>query len=343
MKNRYYTLQKDKGNYCITLKKNPVLYQYRSVNDYSVRALLHSEIWATVPTAFNDPYDSVFCYNESLIKKEIKKYITKENVDKYVSIILPSNESKIYSITDLVDYIYKQFVGDQVTRFKETLCVSCFSEVYDSEIMWAHYAKNATGFCLAYDSRIIKDVAQQHRNDFLNYVRENDLLGIDLSEYNEDYLESLVPVVYANYKHNRDEQLLDYVHMLFRYFGMLLAGEDFQMAYKWFLKESMDNHYKKFSQTIPLYSTISVKQKVWAYEKEWRIWSYNSNPLAGNVSSKYVKLGYANPSAIYLGEYISEYDEIALKEIAQQRLNIPIYKMKSKMGRNTMKLIPYQI
>lgn len=34
---------------------------------------------------------------------------------------------------------------------KDAVRVVCLSEVYDSMLMWSHYAQNHTGFCIEYD------------------------------------------------------------------------------------------------------------------------------------------------------------------------------------------------
>lgn len=61
-----------------------------------------------------------------------------------------------------------------------------------------------------------------------------------------------------------------------------------------------------------------MKKKEWKYEKEWRFISYNMNPFC-MIQSPYCKIGKLEPTAIYLGEKISEYDEKALVEIAKSK------------------------
>jgi hypothetical protein len=345
LKNKYYTLRKENGSYTVTLNKNPILYQYRTVNDYTVKALLNAEIWATVPTAFNDPYDSVFCYRESIIKKEIKKHIKKENFASYANIIVSPDDMPIYRISDLVDYIYLKYIGDQVKKFKESVCLACFSEVCDSEIMWAHYAKNATGFLLEYDGLELKRVAQKHRSICTKTIQQQDMLGIGSNNdaYQEPDFESLLPAIYNKGKPNREARLINFIEIFFQYCDKILIGEDFEEVKKWFYKATLASDYRTDSLKNDFHSAFACKHSSWSYEREWRIWSYNINPLIGKYEEKHVLLGYAKPQAMYLGEFISEYDEIALTEIAKNILNIPIYKMKSVMGSNNMKLVPYQI
>lgn len=38
-----------------------------------------------------------------------------------------------------------------MSKIKDAVRVVCLSEVYDSMLMWSHYAQNHTGYCIEYD------------------------------------------------------------------------------------------------------------------------------------------------------------------------------------------------
>ena len=40
---------------------------------------------------------------------------------------------------------------------KQTVGIACFSETYVNEIMWAHYAENFKGICVAYSTSKLRD------------------------------------------------------------------------------------------------------------------------------------------------------------------------------------------
>jgi hypothetical protein len=44
-----------------------------------------------------------------------------------------------------------------VFEAKQTVGIACFSETYVNEIMWAHYAENYKGICIAYSASKLKD------------------------------------------------------------------------------------------------------------------------------------------------------------------------------------------
>ena len=56
---------KDRTQIIIERDRIPKLFKYCSITDKNLSAFLHDEIWATSPNRFNDPYDSVFCYDKN--------------------------------------------------------------------------------------------------------------------------------------------------------------------------------------------------------------------------------------------------------------------------------------
>lgn len=344
MKSKYYTFKKNEnGSYDLTIKQTPILYQYRSVNSYTVKALMNSEIWATVPTAFNDPYDSAFCFRELVFKQSIRKHINAQNMSIYADLLFGENKKGKYRVSDIVDQIYLRYFHDSISKTREMFCVSCFSEVYDSEIMWAHYAGNATGFQVEYDGQQLKSLADNHRNQFMNVAKSINVAGIDLSSYPEPNYVSLFPVIYTGLKPNHESTISKVIDPLFTYFEKCINGDDVIDATNAYLTTIINSTQGDDKLRDRTHTLLCSKQKAWSYEKEWRIWSYNMNPLIGQMLDKHVYLGKVKPLAICLGEYISKYDEIALVEIAKTVLDIPVYKMKTQINRNSMKLVPHQI
>lgn len=65
--NNNYTVEKKDGKKIVSIRNFPTLFKYQPINEYSIKALVHGEIWGTVPTHFNDPYDMIFCYSKTRI------------------------------------------------------------------------------------------------------------------------------------------------------------------------------------------------------------------------------------------------------------------------------------
>ena len=47
--------------------------------------------------------------------------------------------------------ILENGLSDCMSKIKDAVRVVCLSEVYDSMLMWSHYAQNHTGYCIEYD------------------------------------------------------------------------------------------------------------------------------------------------------------------------------------------------
>jgi len=88
--------------------------------------LSSNKVWASKTIYFNDPYDCTFIIDSN--------YLVEKNYD-------------------------KQFYDEWSYRMHSTTCASCFSEVYDSILMWSHYAENHEGFCIEYN---LYDVLWNH-------------------------------------------------------------------------------------------------------------------------------------------------------------------------------------
>jgi len=333
MKNKYYTIDKQKDKEIITIKEMPVLYKYQTINEHSVNALINNEVWATVPTNFNDPYDMIFCYSSSHIKGVIKDKLSYERVLKYSKFF--ETKSKMAIIKSISDSLLSNFNDN----FRKQYCVACFSEVFDSEIMWGHYANCAKGFVIAYSGNDLMSQAFAKNETFFELSKQFNFFNIDFSNVKKDNLTTIAPIIYSNGKKNFDNEIIDSLDPLLEYFDDLCENKTVEESINTFIKKIQQKYFdKNDSHNDSFYSALCNKHKSWSYEKEWRIWSYNSNALTGQLNDPYVCIGNVKPKAIYLGEKINPYEEQAILSIAKEKLHIPVYKMKTKMFKNRCRL-----
>lgn len=94
---------------------------------------------------------------------------------------------------DLSDEEVKKSLSD----FREDICIMSLSEVYDSELMWAHYGEQHKGFCIEYDVSKMRDIKRKmlfkviygEKPDITEQIEEA-CIGAGLSSYifkNEDW------------------------------------------------------------------------------------------------------------------------------------------------------------
>ena len=336
-KNNYYSIKKIKnGNYTdihvSILYDSFPLYRYRPINKYTIEQFINDELFATVPVAFNDPYDATVRFVTREIKNHIKTKLI-ANID-FLNSLLKKNNLKRNQINKLVDFIYERDISPNIYFGNSTFALACFSTDINQEIMWAHYANLATGFALEYDYKELNDLGIQHQHIMNKIIKSTDFL--DGINYEEEIFETpLLPVVYDNEKYDVSELCNQYIDLVLDYLEKNGEYNPLSVSLEMLL-ENKD----RFSQLLP--NVYCRKKTPWSYENEWRLICYNYNPLLWQANNYYVNVGSIIPKSIFLGEKISEYDKNALINIAKSK-GLNIYIMKTVMRGKTIKLKPEKI
>lgn len=155
----------------------PILYKYREFNESNVLLpsgeqiprwqwdLFYGMISPAPPEVFNDPYDCDLLVDDSFLLQKAAREL-------YISTlaemqVLSESEKELLRTTkdwktalesimqisfssnfdgELMNAVNTTFQG-----IRKELRVDCFSEAKDSILMWSHYAKKHTGFCVEYD------------------------------------------------------------------------------------------------------------------------------------------------------------------------------------------------
>ena len=138
------------------------LCRYRTCNDKAFQALENDKLFFSVPEAFNDPYDSLVYVNPVAIIRDISQDLT-SNMDSFIE-GLKREDIRKAAIADILyhgpngDKNVRSFLegmfdaAEEVTnKLRSNSRIICFSEVYDSMLMWSHYANYHKGFALVYE------------------------------------------------------------------------------------------------------------------------------------------------------------------------------------------------
>ena len=119
------------------------LYKYGSFQSpYWGKVIYKGEIHLSQAKCFNDPFDckARFNYHEAIKKGDFR--------DKLFSTYLGRD------FENIPEEIIQNYA---VEGLRKDIYVFCFSEVWDSLLMWAHYANNYNGFCVEYDMSEVSD------------------------------------------------------------------------------------------------------------------------------------------------------------------------------------------
>ena len=166
------------------------IFKYRNFSANHIDAVLKNEIWFSLGSQFNDPFDSrpplkvaSLDSMRSLILEKVKNAasLSESDLIKFANLQLDNFKNNINS--------QNGDIADIVNRFSQIISrcfISCFSEVNNSLLMWSHYARNHEGFCVEYDlDKITKEV---DISDHGKVVYENNIKDF-LSETKLEFFE----------------------------------------------------------------------------------------------------------------------------------------------------------
>lgn len=119
------------------------LYKYGSFkSEYWKKVVYKGQIYLSPANVFNDPFDcrANFDYNKAVKKGKFRELLLKQ-----------------YSTEDFED-IPKELIQKIVIEgMRKDIFVFCFSETWNSLLMWAHYANNYNGYCVEYDMTKVRE------------------------------------------------------------------------------------------------------------------------------------------------------------------------------------------
>lgn len=192
------------------------LFQYRKCTKECLEGLKQGSIRFKAPMQFNDPFDSMI-------------YWRKEVVDPY------------FEDDKFKDALKKLCLWDaECVAMCLSWCfrISCFSEISNSPIMWAHYADACKGFCVGYEM----------------HPAFEEVMDIGSGADVRRCVGAIFPVIYT-------DRRIDATKAMIREIEYVVAAEMGR------LKELDLSRYDELEP----YKTSLFKSKDWAYEREWRI------------------------------------------------------------------------
>lgn len=172
---------------------NIFLYKYFGNIENAKKCILTNQIHLEKPSDYNDIYDSASITRPEDLKRKIMiGFVNTEVFNQYVKIKLPDevvNQYRYEIIQNIIDSVCSKDKSINREEFIESTIqyldrygvlqqadnnlISCFSEINDSMLMWAYYAKNFTGVCLGFD--FTKDLNLQkhiHKVQYTKYFQQ---------------------------------------------------------------------------------------------------------------------------------------------------------------------------
>jgi hypothetical protein len=127
------------------------LYKYESFTTQSIANLKNGEIYFSLTSQFNDPFDCSL---------PIRFDLTLDNIDTFRDVFVKLGRFPEQTIeqfnsmnNESLFQLLNETMNEALSKRLEGKGVSCFSSENDNLLMWSHYGAKHTGFCLEFDTK----------------------------------------------------------------------------------------------------------------------------------------------------------------------------------------------
>lgn len=131
------------------------IYKYEAFSAQALENLKAHAIYFGSPMGFNDPYD---CATRPLVLRPTEAevdfirqhYFSKKEMSVQAKRAFESTSSR--ELQDMLFRAGESAIDSAVAKFMTSRGVSCFSELNNDLLMWAHYSGKYKGFCLEFST-----------------------------------------------------------------------------------------------------------------------------------------------------------------------------------------------
>lgn len=132
------------------------LYKYGTLGEYSESLFASPNIWFSSPAALNDPFECRpwFTFDGSERQfLEVFGRIVHKHFPKYRPEEVAAEAGRLYAQGKHKDPKFLDpFREDVVRMLSDRIGLCCLSKSNTNILMWSHYARDHTGFCLDFDA-----------------------------------------------------------------------------------------------------------------------------------------------------------------------------------------------
>ncbi len=172
------------------------IYKFRELNEYAIINLCEQTLWFDSPLNMNDPYDSrhtyesvieslefnediynmILKYKEANIDTTIKNQVRNLSPIELCIEAFPNNPAfKI--MEEIFRDRHKEMLKATNKNLLKNIVICSFSESYSPILMWTHYTKNHTGFCIEYNLKNLNP-ENPFKNSIYPIIYDQDLFDI---------------------------------------------------------------------------------------------------------------------------------------------------------------------
>lgn len=137
------------------------LYRYRSLNENELNSLENETIFMRWPSSYPDKTDCTPVFDF----EEISEYIIKKNYP------ILNAEKVVKELIKVNDIIENPRFAEKIKEMRNMWMISCFTQRYNNNKMWAQYANNFSGICLVYNFYDVLEAVKQSEGMSIMPVR----------------------------------------------------------------------------------------------------------------------------------------------------------------------------
>lgn len=173
------------------------IFKFRDWNaKYGRDPLERLELYFSSPALFNDPFDSKIKYNYSLLNDEerngyIQKLLSKGKQNFDNSSIPLSHQNRVRIIEMMMNDKEKfQAWAEEleIDIINKTIGIISFSQHWKNVLMWSHYAKDHSGYCIGLNEAKVRNIGKIEYGGKVNYPRDNKFPSIHpMMDENESF------------------------------------------------------------------------------------------------------------------------------------------------------------
>lgn len=181
-----------------------VFYKYKSNSEYTDKIFIEKKVWLSNAAALNDPFECTISEIASDWIEEQVKSLKRGHIGGFISGAIASIEGKstFYGLTlkqtkeflkkfgqkefdaqykTVRDFTFRK-TGKELSNPEETFLnfdkqledvgIFSLSEVYDNDLMWAHYSESSKGIAIGFEA--VEDSKLANRSSCVKVVYSND-------------------------------------------------------------------------------------------------------------------------------------------------------------------------
>ncbi|MDF7824875.1 DUF2971 domain-containing protein [Pontiellaceae bacterium B12227] len=230
-----------------------MIYRYigfETDKESKLQTLFNNELWFSSPQKFNDPFDCHFHVQDKFSRETFEKFAG--NTSKLSGKDASSDIAMFNSLAGQDESVSISGLMEQLQHHIDAHGICCFSKLWNSILMWSHYADKHTGICIGYDDT--RDNGELCEVKYSTHYPELHVNETDTCDGLQTFKEKYLLTKSADWIYENEYRLIDPIKCNFRDpspFPIVNITFGIKMGSK--LKQDILNH---FGDDVMFYSAI---------------------------------------------------------------------------------------